>query len=146
MEDNGWAPFVKLQSSLTVQSKSVRLTNNNPHQNLPEGNVLQNWNLVTRLNSQNLDQGKWHGWSATIPRMVTDHSKGGHKPSKMYHKEMYYILWIRHIDLTYKIKIRWSVMDGQPPSPRWSPTIQRMVTHHPKSTRGKCTTDVEFGT
>ena len=26
------------------------------------------------------------------------------------------------------------MQDGQPPSTGWSPTIQRMVTHHPKST------------
>ena len=26
-----------------------------------------------------------------------------------------------------------TVMDGQSPSPGWSPTIQRMVTNHPKS-------------
>ena len=31
-------------------------------------------------------------------------------------------------------------MDGQPPSPGWSPTIPRMVTNHPKSTIRKCTT------
>ena len=72
-----------------------------------------------------------HGWSTTIPRMVTNHSKDGHQPSKIYHKEVYYRLWIWHIDLTHKIKTRWSVMDGQPPSPGWSATIQRMVTHHP---------------
>ena len=27
----------------------------------------------------------------------------------------------------------------------WSATISRMVTHHPKSTRRKCTTDFEYG-
>ena len=32
-------------------------------------------------------------------------------------------------------------MDGQPPSPGWSPTIPRMVTNHPKSTIRKCSTD-----
>ena len=56
--------FVKLQSSLTVQYKSVGLgvdfvfppsqqqqLTSNPHQNLPEGIVVQIWNLALRLNS-----------------------------------------------------------------------------------------------
>ena len=66
-------------------------------QNLPEGIVLQAWNLASRLNLQNQDQVA-------------------------------------------------TVMDGQSPSPGWSPTIQRMVTNHQKSNKRKCTTDLEFGT
>ena len=31
--------------------------------------------LVSRIDKQNLDQMKCHEWSATIPRMVTHHSK-----------------------------------------------------------------------
>ena len=77
---------------------------------------------------------KCHGWSATIPRMVTHHSKGAHPLSKIYQKELCYRLEIWHLDFTQKIKTRWSG-DGQPPSPRWSPNIPRMVTHHPESTR-----------
>ena len=46
-----------------------------PIQNIPERIVLQPWNLVSRIDQQNLDQVKCHGWSATIPRMVTHHSK-----------------------------------------------------------------------
>ena len=58
--------FVKLQYSLTVQSKSVRqgvdfvfppsqeqVTTSNPNQNLPEGNVIQTWNLAPTLYPQN---------------------------------------------------------------------------------------------
>ena len=37
---------------------------------------------------------KCDGWSATIPRMVTHHSKDGHPPSKIYQKEEYYRLEI----------------------------------------------------
>merc|ERR1711867_59076 len=84
-------------------------------------------------------------WSPTNPRMVTNHPKDGHPPFKIYQKEVYYRLEIWHLALTHKIKARCSA-DGQPPSPGWSPTIQRMVTHHPKSTRGKCTTGMELGT
>ena len=58
----------------------VTTTTNNPHQNLPE-NVLQTWKLATRLNSQNYDQVRCHGWSTTIPRMVTHQPKDGHPPS-----------------------------------------------------------------
>ena len=87
---------------------------------------------------------KYHGWSATILRMVTHHSKDGHPPSKIYKKEEYYTLEIWQLDLTHKIKTRWSTMDGQPqssgwsghpPSQGWSPTVLRMVTQLPKSTR-----------
>ena len=49
---------------------------------------------------------KWHGWSATIPRMVTHHSKEGHPPFKIYQKEEYYRLEIWHLDITYEIKTR----------------------------------------
>ena len=34
-------------------SQEVTTTSNNPHQNLPEGSVIQAWNLGLRLNSQN---------------------------------------------------------------------------------------------
>ena len=37
-------------------------------------------NLVHKHNSQNKDQAKCHGWSATFPRMVTIHFKDGHHP------------------------------------------------------------------
>ena len=47
---------------------------------------------------------------------------------------------------TDKIKTRWSAIDGQPPSPGWSPTIPRMDTHHPNSSIRKSTTDLKFGT
>ena len=55
-------------------------------QNLPEGIVLQAWNLASRLNSQNQDQvttvmdGQLPspGW---LP--VTRHSKDGYQPSKI---------------------------------------------------------------
>ena len=42
---------------------------------------------------------------------------------------MYYRLKIWHLDLTHKIKTRWSA-GWSAPSPGWSPTIQRMVTSH----------------
>ena len=29
---------------------------------------------------------------------------------------------------------------------KWSATIPKMVTHHPKSTRRKCSPDLQFGT
>ena len=67
-------------------------------------------------------------------------------PTKIYQKEVYYRLEIWHRDLTHKIKTRWSTMDGQPPFLGWSPTIPWMVTHHPKSTRRKSTTDMKFDT
>ena len=67
-------------------------------------------------------------------------------PTKIYQKEVYYGLEIWHQDLTHKIKTRWSAMDGQSPSLGWSPTIPRIVTHHPKSTRIKSITDLKFGT
>ena len=47
----------------------------------PEGIVLQTWNLVSRIDQQNLDQVKGHGWSAIIPRMVTHHSKSTRRKS-----------------------------------------------------------------
>ena len=47
-------------------------------QNLPKGSVQQTWNLAPWLNSQNQDQVKYHGWSATIPRMVTHHPLDGY--------------------------------------------------------------------
>ena len=46
------------------------------------------------------------GWSPTILRMVTHHSKDDHPPSKIYQKEVYYRLEIWHRDLTHKIKTR----------------------------------------
>ena len=73
------------------------------------------------------------GWSPTIQRMVTHHPKDGHPPFKIYQKEVYYRLEIWNLALTHKIKTRCSAA-GQPPSPGWSPTIRRMVTHHQKST------------
>ena len=85
-----------------------------------------------------------HGWSATIPRMVTHHPKDGHPPFKIYQKDLYYRLEIWHLDLTHKIKTMLSAIDGQPPSPGWSPTIPRKVTHNPKSTWRNCTTELKF--
>ena len=61
-----------------------------------------------------------------------------------HQKEVYYRLRIWHLDLTHKTKTR--------PDDNlygWSPTIPRMVTHHPKDghpTGRKDTTDSEFGT
>ena len=48
------------------------------------------------------------GWSATILRMVTHHSKDGHPPSKIkiYQNEVYFRLGIWHLDLIHKIKTR----------------------------------------
>ena len=101
-------------------------------QNTPKGIVLQTWNLASRINLQNLDQVKCHGWSVTIPRMVTYHPNDSHPPFKIYQKEVYYRLKIWHLGLTHKIKIGWSA-DGQPylqdghghpPSKGWSPKIQ----------------------
>ena len=85
------------------------------------------------------------GWSLTIPWMVIHHPKDGHPPSKIFQKEVYYRLEIFHRDLTHKIKTRWSAMDGQPPSPGWSPNLPWMVTQHPKFTRRKSTADLKFG-
>ena len=105
---------------------------------LPERIVLQAWNLASRLNSQNQDQVKYHGWSATIPRMVTHHPKDGHPPSKIkiYQTEVYYRLGIWHLDLIHKIKTQWQLPwmvshyphDGHPPPPShgWSLTIQNL--------------------
>ena len=75
-----------------------------------------------------------HGWSVTIIRMITQHPKNGHPPSKIYHKEVYYSLWIWHVDLTHKIKTRcqlpWMIsyhhQDGTLPSKGWSFTIQNL--------------------
>ena len=47
-------------------------------------------------------------------------------PTKIYRKEVCYRLVIWHLELTHKIKTRWSAMDGQPPSPGWSPTTQNL--------------------
>ena len=63
--------------------------------------------------------------------MVGPHPLDGHPPSKTYQKEVYYRLAIWQLELSHKIKTSWSAMDGQPPSPGWSPTIPRMVTHPP---------------
>ena len=93
-------------------------------QNLLEGIVLQTWNLASRLNSPYQDQVKCHGWSATIPSLVTLHPKGGHTLSKIYQKELCYKLEILHLDLTQKIMTRWTVMDGLPLSPGWHPPFQ----------------------
>ena len=151
----------------------------------------------------------FHGWSATIPRMVTHHPKSTNrkfttpfyrriiflhtqssltwerrrspfvKPSAamwcspstltcapvstvslssggaldvythhliIYQKEVYYRLGIWHRDLTKKLR------PGEVPcivshrDDHWSSTIPRMVTHHPKSTKRKCITDIEFDT
>ena len=63
----------------------------------------------------------------------------------VFFKEVYYRLEIWHQDLNQKIKTRWSSMDVQPTSTGWSPIIPRMDTHHRKSSRRKCTTDLKFG-
>ena len=63
-----------VQSDSTVQVSRTNRTNN-PHQNLPEGSVLQTWYLALRLNSQNEDQVASAmdgnppsvGWSPTLP-------------------------------------------------------------------------------
>ena len=103
-------------------------------QDLPERIVLQTWNLAARLYTKKQGQVSCvlsplsPGWSPNIPRMITHHLKStGMK--------VYFRLGIWHINLTHKIRSRWSAMDGHPPSPVWSPTIPRMVTHHSKSTR-----------
>ena len=72
-------------------------------QNLPERGVLQTWTLAHIHYSQNQDQVKCHGWSATIPRMVTHHPKDGRPPSKINQKELYYRLGIWYLGLTNKI-------------------------------------------
>ena len=87
--------IVKLQSSLTVQSKSV-------------------------------GQGVDFVFPPSQEQQLTT-------LTKIYQKEVYYRLEIWNLALTHKIKTRCSAI-GQPSSPGWSPTIQRMVTHHPKST------------
>ena len=60
-------PFVKLHSELALPTElqldrvgvdfvfplSQQVTTSKPHQNLPEGSVLQTGNLEPRLNSQN---------------------------------------------------------------------------------------------
>ena len=98
------------------------------NQNLPEGSVLLALNLAHRFNSQNQDH-----W------MVSHPPKDGHPPTQGWLPTIKnlkeFVIW--HQDLTHKIKAEWSAMDSWPPS---------MVTHHPKSTRRKCTTDMEFGT
>ena len=76
--------------------------------------------------------------------MVTHHPKDGHPPFKIYQKDLYYRLEIWHLDLTHKIETMLSAIDGQPPSPGWSPTIPRKVTHNPKSTWRNCTTELKF--
>ena len=43
---------------------------------------------------------------ATIPRMITHHSKDGHPSFKIYQKEEHYRLEIWHLDLAHKIKAR----------------------------------------
>ena len=134
--------FVKLQPSLIVQSKSVRLSfppvprrKSNPHQNqperslqqtcnhkiktrwsapdgqpqsqgwsptiqnIPEGRVLQTWNLALELTNKIRTR-----WSAL---MVSHDCKDGQSPSKIYQKEVYNRLGIWHLDLTHKIKTRW---------------------------------------
>ena len=60
--------FVKLHSELALPTElqldgvgvdfvfppsQVTTTSNSPHQNLPEGSVLQTWYFAHRLNSQN---------------------------------------------------------------------------------------------
>ena len=55
--------------------------------------------------------------------MVTNHSKDGHQPSKIYQKDEFYKLAIWHLDITHKINTRSSVV--------WSATIPRMDSHHP---------------
>ena len=72
-------------------------------QNLPLGSVLQTLNLAHNIDSQNQDQVNCHGWSATIPRMVTHHPKDVRPPSKINQKELYYTLGIWHLYLTHKI-------------------------------------------
>ena len=66
----------------------------------PEECVLQNWNMVLRLDSENKSQvitamdGPLPslGWSPTNPRMVT------------LQKEVYYIVGIWHLEFTHKSK------------------------------------------
>ena len=72
-------------------------------QNIPKRSVVQAKTLAPRLNSQNEDQVKCHGWPATIPRMVTHHPEEGHPQSKIYQKELYNRHGILHLGLTNKI-------------------------------------------
>ena len=122
-------------------------------QNLPEGIVLQAWNLASRPNSQNNEQvttvrdsqSPSKGWSPTIQRMVTHHSKSTRRKCII---DLKFGTWPQ---LT-KLKpgavrmVSPHLKDGHQPTKGWSPTIQRMVTHHPKSTIGKFTTELAFGT
>ena len=129
-----------------VSLPPITTTKNYPYQNLPEGIITEileiwHWDLSHKIKT------RWQ-LSVTIPWMVTHHSKDGHPTSKIIQKKDYYRLELWHLDLTHKIKTRWSTMDSHPQSQGWEPTIPRMVTNHPKlkSTRMKCTTDLEFGT
>ena len=80
-------------------------------------------------------------------RLIDDFSPVTNKCNnkiKIYQKAGNYTLVIWQLDLTCKIKTRWQEpwmvihhpQDGRPTSQGWSPTFPRMVTHHPKSTRG----------
>ena len=57
--------------------------------------------------------------------MVTHHPKNSHPPSQNLPEGsvLQTLNFAQHIN---KIKTRWRAMDGQPPSPGWSPTIQNL--------------------
>ena len=74
---------------------------------------IWHWDLFTK----NQNQVQFHGWSATIPRMVAHHSKDGHPTSKIFQKEELYRLEISHHDLTHKI---------------WPGEVPCMASHHHK--------------
>ena len=124
-----WKNIVKLHSELKFvfpPSQQLR-TINNPKQNLPEGSVLQAWNVAHRLNSQKKHQVKtaldgdlpYLGWSPTNQSMVSNP------------KEVQYRHGIWYLNLTHKTNTRWQLptMDGHLPSLELSPTNQRMVDH-----------------
>ena len=64
-----------------------------------------------------------HGWSPTIPRMVTHQPKDGHPPEGIE-------LQTCNLALThYQLLTKLTPGDD---CHGWSPTIPRMVTHQPK--------------
>ena len=93
---------------------------NNPHQNLPEGNVLQTWNLATTVSSQNQDQVKCHVWSGQPI------SRWWSATFQNLQEGILFQAW----NFAHKIKTNFQLhhKNGQ----EWSTIIQNMVTHFPK--------------
>ena len=95
-------------------------------QTLPEGIVLQAWNLASRLNSQMDGQPPSKGWLLTIQNQTEESVQ---QACNLAYR------------LNHKIKNRWQLpwmvgyhpLDGHPPSQGqgWSPSIPGMVTYQP---------------